>query len=444
MRWHASAAAFGLWACLTGSPFAAASSSEIDAGVEHALHRAQVLCEADGSRLWGIDLCGPMLVADPATRRVVANRDGVLTPLRSTGALFLGTLPDDVPIANTAVDWNGRRWTMLMSPLPDAEPALSILLMHEAWHRVQREIGLGAVNADQDHLDTMEGRLWAASGIAFTGRSRRSDGYGCARRRTRRCIGISRLASHAVCRRRTGRGCVGTARRSGRIHGPGSGAGPGPGVPSCSGSAGSRCGVGVRAFLRVRDRSRLRSAVGSPCPRGGRRNWDRRGGLAGLLPAAATRPTAALDATALERAGARYGIDGVRLEETARDFERQRAIAAWRRKLVDGPRLVLPVAGASFSFDPSRVTPLPPEGAVYGTIRVATAWGVLEVGEGGLLFRDWQQLAVSRDGITRSADEIRGVGWVLRLAPGWGLSDAGPSGDWTLRRSDDAVARPAD
>lgn len=443
MRWHASAAAFGLWACLTGSPFAAASSSEIDAAVEHAFHRAQVLCEADGSRLWGIDLCGPMLVADPATRRVVANQDGVLTPLRSTGALFLGTLPDDVPIANTAVDWNGRRWTMLMSPLPDAEPALSILLMHEAWHRVQREIGLGAVNADQDHLDTVEGRLWLrlelralAAAVGATDTDAHAvaldDALAFRAWRRMRCAGAG-PAEDALERHE------GLAEYTGRV------------LAQDRGlvfhlvrdlQAADAVSEYARSFAYATG-----PAYGVLLDRhvpGWRRNWDRRGGLAELLPAAATRPTAALDATALERAGARYGIDGVRLEETARDVERQRAIAAWRRKLVDGPRLVLPVAGASFSFDPSRVTPLPPDGAVYGTIRVATAWGVLEVGESGLLSRDWQQLAVSRDGITHSADEIRGAGWMLRLAPGWGLSDAGPSGDWTLRRSDDAVARPAD
>lgn len=97
----------------------------------------RVLCEADGGKAWGVELCGPTLLVDPATRRFLANMDGVESALERDGLLFRGELPDAIPIANTAVTWNGRRWTMLMLPLPAEEPALSILLMHEAWHRIQ-------------------------------------------------------------------------------------------------------------------------------------------------------------------------------------------------------------------------------------------------------------------------------------------------------------------
>jgi hypothetical protein len=114
-----------------------------------AFEQARVLCEADGGRAWGVSLCGPMLIADPATRQVIANLDGVDAPLERDGAVFRGQLPDAVPIANTAVRWNGRVWTMLVAPLPKDEPGRSILLMHEAWHRIQDQIGLKATNADQ-------------------------------------------------------------------------------------------------------------------------------------------------------------------------------------------------------------------------------------------------------------------------------------------------------
>jgi hypothetical protein len=142
---------FGLAAALllfSATGVAAGAEPEAAQAVA-AFEQARVLCEADGGRAWGVSLCGPMLIADPATRQVIANLDGVDAPLERDGAVFRGQLPDAVPIANTAVRWNGRVWTMLVAPLPKDEPGRSILLMHEAWHRIQDQIGLKATNADQ-------------------------------------------------------------------------------------------------------------------------------------------------------------------------------------------------------------------------------------------------------------------------------------------------------
>ncbi len=109
-------------------------------------------------------------------------------------------------------------------------------------------------------------------------------------------------------------------------------------------------------------------------------------------------------------------------------------VAALRARLVDGPVLAVPVNGASFSFDPNRVTPLPPQGAVYGVIRAAAAWGVLEVRGDGLLSTDWKRLSVAHAGVRQTAAGWEGEGWVLTLAPGWALQPGARHGDWTLRR----------
>jgi hypothetical protein len=42
---------------------------------------AQEICARDGGKFWGVSLCGPILLMDPQTRTVVANRrdgEGVL------------------------------------------------------------------------------------------------------------------------------------------------------------------------------------------------------------------------------------------------------------------------------------------------------------------------------------------------------------------------------
>src|SRR5690606_27053353 len=81
--------------------------------------QAQAICEADGGELWGVSLCGPILIVDPSTRRVTASRAGEGETLSEQDGVFAGDLPADMPVANTAVEWDGVRWTMLVAPLPD-------------------------------------------------------------------------------------------------------------------------------------------------------------------------------------------------------------------------------------------------------------------------------------------------------------------------------------
>ncbi len=65
----------------------------------------------------GKTLYGPMLFVQPESRAVVANEADASGLLQKQGDVYAGVLPKDVMIANTAVDWAGKRWTMVMWPL---------------------------------------------------------------------------------------------------------------------------------------------------------------------------------------------------------------------------------------------------------------------------------------------------------------------------------------
>jgi hypothetical protein len=68
---------------------------------------ARALSQADGGRLWGKPLYGPMLFVDPSSRQIVANqRDGGQT-LHGQDGVWVGTLPPQFGIANTAFQWEG-------------------------------------------------------------------------------------------------------------------------------------------------------------------------------------------------------------------------------------------------------------------------------------------------------------------------------------------------
>ena len=70
-----------------------------------ALREADAICRRDNGALWGVSLRGPMLLVEPATRSVFANQPGGEKELKANGDVFAGKLPDQINVANTAVEW---------------------------------------------------------------------------------------------------------------------------------------------------------------------------------------------------------------------------------------------------------------------------------------------------------------------------------------------------
>ncbi len=112
---------------------------------------------------WHHDLCGPMMFVDPVTRQYVT-------------ADATGTLPASMGVANTAVDWNGVKWTMLLWPVP-ADPSQRLsLMLHESFHRVQEQVGFPMANPSNAHLDTLDGRYWFQLELRALTAALRSEG----------------------------------------------------------------------------------------------------------------------------------------------------------------------------------------------------------------------------------------------------------------------------
>lgn len=109
--------------------------------------------DSDNGKLWGKTLYGPTMYVDMQTRNLIANQQNKDNSLEQRGKLFFGQLPDDLVIANTAINYCGEVWTM-WNDSRDLH-----LLIHESWHRIQDEIGLRACMSFNQHLDAAEGEL---------------------------------------------------------------------------------------------------------------------------------------------------------------------------------------------------------------------------------------------------------------------------------------------
>lgn len=110
--------------------------------------------------LWNIDLYGPILLVDPKSRIVYSNFPDSAGLLKQDGKIFSGILPTNINIANTAINWSGKSWAMIMLPLPQNKPERLDLLSHELFHRSQPLLGFKINNPANSHLDQKEGRIY--------------------------------------------------------------------------------------------------------------------------------------------------------------------------------------------------------------------------------------------------------------------------------------------
>ena len=93
---------------------------------------ATKLCERDAGRLWGVSLCGPMVIFDQATgTRATSQQEPERQPRRFPG------------IADGPVSWGGLRWVSFpMYMLADkADDVRQQIMLHRLFHRIQGELG---------------------------------------------------------------------------------------------------------------------------------------------------------------------------------------------------------------------------------------------------------------------------------------------------------------
>jgi len=458
-------------AVLTGS---AADESEIkllDGALTPKVARqcfqeAQQLCEKDAGRLWGVTLCGPILLADPKTRAVIADqadREGRLT---QQDGVFVGTLPPEETIAGTVKGWAGVTWVMLPWPLPKEKHERMHSLAHEMFHRVQPElglsaarIGLSAAGGTTTHLDTRDGRIWLQlEWRALQAALRHSD----PERR--------RALTDALTFRAYRRSLFPDAAAGERAQETGEGLAEYTGMRLSADSHSAAIERALKNFERAKHWPTLTYSFAyvsgpaygllldrvKPDWRTGLSVSDDLGGLlqqalsldresslgptdrgSERIPPKTARerilaPAKELETTAKERAGA-YEAEPLIAAETARETAKRDRLATYRRRFVTGPVLIIPIHSMQFQFDPRDIRPLDDLGKVYPKMKMSDAWGILEVTGGALIAGDWSKVVVPapRD---PNARPLAGDGWTLELNAGWEVRAGKRLGDYIVKR----------
>ena len=397
-------------------------------------HEAEALSDAEGGQTWGRKLYGPYMFVDPASRQIVANQPDREGHLTEHAGLYLGALPAEQGVANTAIDWAGEKWTMVMWPLHRDRYRHTRLLTHEMFHRIQDEIGLPARPCDNGHLDSRDGRIWLR--LEWRALSEALIRPGAERRRAIEDALVFRRYRQSLFPEKGDDECAlemheGMAEYTGYIA---------CGLPAHV--LPDRAALALDAYDH-QEAYVLNFAYASGPAYGllldeAGVNW--RQGVSPetdlsvlLADAYELRLPADLASEASARAS-RYDGQEIITEETAREAARAARLAGYKARFVDGPTLLLPNTGATrWTYDPRLVHAFGDNGKVYEVIRVSDDWGLLEVAAGGawLTFREdgMLELIVVPGPTDAASRPLSGDGWTLTLDDGWTLKPGPREGD---------------
>lgn len=378
---------------------------------------------AEEGRIWGKSLAGPLLLVDPKTRQVWASEADGEGQLKDQQGIFTGILPKNVVVSNTAMEWAGKRWSMVLLPLPDKAVERQVLLIHESWHRIQPSLGLNVQDLPNGHLDKLEGRYWLqlewralSKALETTGKARRPWVAAALACRTQR----QNLFPNAAETERSLELAEGLAEYTG-IRAAGA-------RNLALGKLQQTTGPFARSFAYASGPA-YGLLLDDAAP-GWTRRVRRATDLSVLLQEAYHLGTA----TSVDAEGAADKLGGreLRAREEMEDKARRQRLAFATEPLTKGPTLRVP-GPFRVQFNPSNTEALEGGAAYHPTATYLGDWGRLEVTGGSLRSGDWSEARVAAP-TDQKARPLSGPGWTLELAPGWTLVAVEPAGSFKLVR----------
>jgi hypothetical protein len=357
----------------------------------------------------------------------VANQADAQGRLRKAGDVWTGELPKEITPANSATEWAGVKWTMLMWPVTKDSRDRERLVGHECFHRIQADLKLVAHDSVAGHLDGEAGRTWLQlewrameRALATSGEERRAAvADALLFRNYRRGLIKSAAANEDTLEMNEGV-CEYTGFRLANVNEADRRA-----AAIYALHAGAQKSSFGRSFAYVSGPAYgiLLDAAGVPW----RKKLTPETDWGVLLAAAYKLPSGGASESAAMAASRKYEGETLMAVERERARKLEVKLVETRKKFIDGPVLVLPIDDQfGYGFDPNNTTSLDEQSTVYGWARITGQWGVLETGSGALMVRENGKITRV---VVPAAKE-----WKLELKPGWTIVAAGREGDQTLKQ----------
>lgn len=384
------------------------------------------------SSLWNKDLYGPILLVDPQTREVFANESDTAGILALKGNIFSGILPGKINISNTAVNFSGRRWAMVMLPLPQNAKDRINLLAHELFHTIQPSLGFALNNPENNHLDKKEGRVYLRLELEALKKAVLSSSKNELQEHLANALIFRKyrylrykgsdttenlLEINEGMAEFTGFIVSGRTKEQAKIHFVNA----------------------INSFLAnptfVRSFAYQTIPVYGYLLYGKNKNWNKeitsQTDLTKFFIKAFNVNIPDSLKFEVERVSDRYNGKTILQEEIARDEKTKKLIAEYKLKFIENPHFKIKFEKMNVSFDPRNMIPVEDKGTVYPTIRVTDLWGILTVEKGALMHPNWDAISVTNP-IKIEGKRIIGAGWTLELTDGYTLEKEESTGNFKL------------
>jgi hypothetical protein len=385
-------------------------------------------------QIWAKDLYEPMLLVNPDTRQIFANFSDTAGILKKIGKIYAGILPNEINIANTAINWNGRRWAMIMLPLPTNKQDRINLLAHELFHVSQPSLGFKLFNSANNHLDQKDGRIYLRLELEALKKALQTTNK----------IELKTHLTNAL-----------TFRKYRYLLYPGADTAENllelnEGIAEYTGSAisGRNKEQSIEHFVQninsfLSNPTFVRSFAYQTIPVYGylldntQKGWNR--GITmeinltnyfikafGILLPHDIKQTA--DSILNQYNGA-----VIISEEKAREEKTKKMIAEYKSKFIVQPHFELVLEQMNVSFDPRNIMPIEDKGAVYPNIRVTGNWGILTVNNGALMSPNWNKISITVP-LKVKDNNISGDGWTLEFKDGYSVTKNENTGNYELTK----------
>ncbi|MFN8206030.1 MAG: hypothetical protein U0T82_01285 [Bacteroidales bacterium] len=398
--------------------------------------------------LWNIDLYGPILIINPFNRQVFSNYPDTGGVLKQYGSIYTGIMPKEVMIANTAVDWNGKRWAMVLLPYISKNNNERLnLFCHELFHLSQPILGFdlkslfsklpeefNKKNLDNNHLDRKDGRLYLRLELNALLQAIKSKD----------AIEKQTHLENALKFREYRYMLFPDARLSENLQ-------------ELNEGLASFTGITMSYMDELETKNYLEQSLAefeqSPTftntfayittPLYGYllsqkdKYWNKNININTILTdyfAAAFEISIPDDlAVAVSNISNQYNGAKINSEEIAREIVISEKIASYKTKFIELPHLIILKEAKGFSFDTRYVTPLENYGTVYQILQLSDIWGKLSVTNGALIGTDRTTVIVSQP--TRTSDKkVSGDGWTIELNEGYIIEKNNTNDNYILKK----------
>jgi hypothetical protein len=317
--------------------------------------------------------------------------------------------------------------------LPEKDPdTRQQVMLHGLFHRIQPELGfMQGMQGDgfNEHLDTLEGRIWMQLEWRALRRAVESSG-------SDRAKAIADALAFRLERRRRFPRAADNERRDEIREGLASYTGIAAWANSAADARRAAAAAAAGGELQTSFVGNFEAASGpaygvllDDLLPGWRRQLRGTSDLGDLLASAISRPPT----TDVAAAAARYDGATLRTAEEARDRAQQVRVAELRRRFVDGPVLTMP-AGGSGTSDTTGSVVIPGAGTVFfRNFTLSAKWGRLNANNGVLRSADGTTLSVPVT-MPLEGTTLRGDGWSATLNSGWVVRPAARSGSFVIVR----------